>query len=169
MEVDIPYFVSSSSRKYHTRLESYNVSRPSTKQSTSFKSGIIFDRFVLFCTYVHYIRTYTITRNNEPLFKLVLWFVLGRGSIHILQTFSIPIMNDGDFCTFYLVPGPGWPRTNRRRNFWKKGTSVRKRRRESTVEKGSSLVVGEIYRLAKFLELKIASWLLKNARKENCQ
>ena len=28
-----------------------------------------------------YGRTDTITRNNEPLFKLVLWFVLGRGSI----------------------------------------------------------------------------------------
>ena len=46
-------------------------------QSTSLKSGLIFDRFVLFC----FVRTDTITRNNEPLFKLVLWFVLGRGSI----------------------------------------------------------------------------------------
>ena len=27
-----------------------------------------------------YVWTDTITRNNEPLFKLVLWFVLGRGS-----------------------------------------------------------------------------------------
>ena len=36
-------------------------------------------------TYVTYVRTDgrtdTINRNNEPLFKLVLYFVLGRGSI----------------------------------------------------------------------------------------
>ena len=65
--------------KKTTRLESYNDPRP----STILKSGLIFDRFVLFCTYVYvrtYVRTDTITRNNEPLFKLVLWFVLGRGS-----------------------------------------------------------------------------------------
>ena len=30
-----------------------------------------------------YGRTDTFTRNNEPLFKLVLWFVLGRGSISL--------------------------------------------------------------------------------------
>ena len=37
----------------------------------------LFDQFVL------YGQTDTITRNSEPLFKLVLWFVLGRGSIHV--------------------------------------------------------------------------------------
>ena len=61
-----------------TRLESYNDPRPSTNQSTSLKSGLIFDWFVLFCTDG---RTDTITRNNEPPFKLVLCFVLKRGSI----------------------------------------------------------------------------------------
>ena len=35
----------------------------------------------MFCSYVRmYGRTDTINRNNEPLFKLVLWLVLGRGS-----------------------------------------------------------------------------------------
>ena len=40
----------------------------------------------LFCFVRTYVRMHwradTITRNNEPLFKIVLWFVLGRGSIH---------------------------------------------------------------------------------------
>ena len=31
--------------------------------------------------FVLYVRTYAITWNNEPLFKLEVWFVLGRGSI----------------------------------------------------------------------------------------
>ena len=71
-------FYSKSRKKEITRLESYNDPRPSTNQNTSLKSGLIFDRFVLFCTN-------TITRNNEPLFKLVIWFVLGRGSIDKLE------------------------------------------------------------------------------------
>ena len=38
-------------------------------------------RFSMFCSYVRmYGRTDTINRNNEPLFKLMLWLVLGRGS-----------------------------------------------------------------------------------------
>ena len=65
-----------------TRLESYYDPSPSTNQSTSLKSGLTLSSFA----YVRmFIRTDTITRNNEPLFKLVLWFVLGRGSIDPLS------------------------------------------------------------------------------------
>ena len=62
-----------------TRLESYNDPRPSINQSTSLKSGLTLWSvcFVLYGRMCG--RTDTITRNNEPLFKLV----LGRGSIRI--------------------------------------------------------------------------------------
>ena len=63
--------------KNETRLESYNDPRPSTNQSTSLKSGLT----LWSVCFVFYRRTDTITRSNEPPFKLVLWFVLGRGSI----------------------------------------------------------------------------------------
>ena len=87
---------------FKTRLESYNDPRPSTNQSTSFKRGLIFDRFVLFCTYV---RTDTITRNNESLFKLVLWFVLGRGSILICFTiFHLSLLYRSKYTTRKVTP-----------------------------------------------------------------
>ena len=76
-----------------TRLGSYNDSRPSTNQSTCLKSGLTLLSVCFVRTYVTYVRKYvqtdTITRNNEPLFKLVLWFVLGRGSIGGVFTFNI--------------------------------------------------------------------------------
>ena len=51
---DQPDNTSACQEKVNTRLESYNDPRPSTNQSTSLKSGIIFDRFGLFC----FVRTY---------------------------------------------------------------------------------------------------------------
>ena len=74
--------------KSKIRLESYNDPRPSTNQSTSLKSGLNLWSVCLVLYVLTYVRTYgrmdvwtdTINRNNEPLFKLVLWFVLGSGS-----------------------------------------------------------------------------------------
>ena len=59
--------------------------RPSTNQSTSMKSGLT----LWSVCFVLYGRSDTITRNNESLFKLVLWLVLGRGSISKFHTVSI--------------------------------------------------------------------------------
>ena len=57
-------------------------SRPSTNQNTSLKSGSLF----LVMVYVRpYIRTYKTKHTDQrvkPLFKLVLWLVLGRGSLY---------------------------------------------------------------------------------------
>ena len=58
--------------------------RPSTNQSTSLKNGSLFLVMVSIRTYV---RTYVRTKQNKPikikpLFKLVLWLVLGRGSLY---------------------------------------------------------------------------------------
>ena len=62
------------------RLESYNDPRPSTNHSTGLENGLAF-LIGLICLVRMYARTDTITKNNEPLFQLVLWFVLERGSI----------------------------------------------------------------------------------------
>ena len=69
-----------------TRLESCNDPRPSTNQNTSCTDG----------------RTDTITRNNEPLFKLVLWFFLGRGTNTLTQFTRLVFY----VLTFFLIFSP---------------------------------------------------------------
>ena len=59
--------------------------RPSTNQSTSLKSGSLFLVMVSVCPCVCNVRTYKTKQPDQrvkPLFKLVLWLVLGRGSLY---------------------------------------------------------------------------------------
>ena len=70
-----------SSQKKRPRNKTWVDPRPSTNQSTILRYGLTLWSVRYIRTYVRTNgRTDTITKNNEPLFKLVLWFVLGRGS-----------------------------------------------------------------------------------------
>ena len=64
-------------KKLVKRLQSYYDPRPSANQSTTLKNGLTLWSV---CFVLMYGWRDTITKYNEPLFKLVLWFVLGRGS-----------------------------------------------------------------------------------------
>ena len=54
--------------------------RPSTNQSTGFKSGSVFLVMVSVRPYVTYVRKKYTNQSVEPFYKLVHWLVLGRGS-----------------------------------------------------------------------------------------